>query len=38
MNISILENWIELDIIKYLMMATILLGIVLSVKRLIVRR
>lgn len=38
MNLEILTKWIELDIINYLMMITIVLGMILCIKYLVMRR
>ena len=38
MNLDILTKWIELDIINYLMMITIVLGMILCIKYLVMRR
>lgn len=37
MNIGIIAEWIKLDPIKYMLMATILLGIMKIFKRLVTR-
>lgn len=38
MNIDILEQWILLDYIQYMIMATILLGVMKTIKYLIIRK
>lgn len=35
MNISVLTNWVEIDMIKYLIIATVILGVIQCLKYLI---
>lgn len=38
MNINVLTNWVEIDMIKYLIIATVILGIIQCIKSLIYGR
>lgn len=38
MNISVLTNWVEIEMIQYLIIATVILGLIMCIKWLILGR
>ena len=36
MNIGIIENWVEIEIIQYLIIASVILGLILCIKWMVI--
>lgn len=38
MNINIIADWVEVELIQYLIVGTVILGLIYSIKQLMIRR